>query len=100
MENLNEFAKVEEKDIHSSGYVIDSLEAAVWSLITTKSLEEGLLRAVNLGNDTDTVGAIAGGLAALYYGYHSIPEHWRSTIIKKDEIIKMCMRAQEEFYVR
>lgn len=100
MENLNEFAKVEEKDIHSSGYVIDSLEAAVWSLITTKSLEEGLLRAVNLGNDTDTVGAIAGGLAALYYGYHSIPEHWRSTIIKRDEIIKLCMRAQEEFYVR
>ena len=100
LENLNEFAKVQEKDIRSSGYVIDSLEAAVWSLITTKSFEEGLLRAVNLGDDTDTVGAIAGGLAALYYGYNSIPENWRSTIIKRDEIINLSMRAQEEFYVR
>ena len=99
MENLDEFAKVEDKDIRSSGYVIDSLEAAVWSVITTNTLEEGLLRAVNLGDDTDTIGAIAGGLAALYYGYNSIPESWRSTIIKRDEIIKMCMRAQEEFYV-
>ena len=100
MVNLDEFAKVEDKDIRSSGYVIDSLEAAMWSLITTNTLEEGLLRAVNLGDDTDTVGAIAGGLAALYYGYNSIPENWRSAIIKRDESIKMCMRAQEEFYVR
>ena len=58
---LDEFAKTKEDAIKSSGYVVDSLEAAVWSLITTNTLEECLLRAVNLGDDTDTVGAIAGG---------------------------------------
>ena len=80
IENLTDFAKVVEDDIKSSGYVVDSLEAAVWSLITTDSFEEGLLRAVNLGDDTDTVGAIAGGLAGLYYGYESVPEEWRRVL--------------------
>ena len=52
-----------------SGYVIDSFEAAIWCLITTDSYEECMLKAVNLDEDTDTVAAIAGGLAGLYYGY-------------------------------
>ena len=88
--HLEEFSKCHENEIKSSGYVVDSLEAAVWSLITTKDLEEGLLKAVNLGDDSDTVGAIAGGLAALYYGYESAPKDWREAIIKGDEIIKLC----------
>ena len=88
--HLNEFAKLPENEIKSSGYVVDSLEAAVWSLITSNSLEEGLLKAVNLGGDTDTIGAIAGGLAALYYGYKNVPEFWRKSIVKKDEIIALC----------
>ena len=96
METLLEFATVPEDEIKSSGYVVDSLAAAVWSLITTESFEEGLLKAVNLGDDTDTVGAIAGGLAALYYGYNSIPETWRKAIIKGEEIISLCERVAEE----
>jgi ADP-ribosylglycohydrolase len=68
------------------------LEAAVWSLITTDSFDQALLKAVNLGDDTDTdtVGAIAGGLARLYYGYHSIPEDWLSAIKRRDWIEDMC----------
>lgn len=93
LENLSEFATVEEDAIKSSGYVVDSLEAAIWSLITTESLEEGLLKAVNLGDDTDTVGAIAGGLATLHYGYNSIPVSWRKAIIKRDEIITLCEKC-------
>ena len=88
--HLDEFAKCSEDTIKSSGYVVDSLEAAIWSLITTKSLEEALLKAVNLGDDTDTVGAIAGGLAALFYGYESVPEMWRKQIIKAEEIMALC----------
>lgn len=93
MMNLSNFATVTEDKIKSSSYVLDSLEAAVWSLITTTTFEEGLLRAVNLGDDADTVGAIAGGLAGLYYGYDNAPEEWRSVIIKGKEIEKMCAQV-------
>ena len=71
IKNLTEFAGVPEEEIKSTGYVVDSLEAAIWSLITTDTFKEGLIKAVNLGEDTDTVGAIAGGLAGLYYGYEA-----------------------------
>ena len=87
---LEEFAEFEEDEISSSGYVVDSLEAAVWSLITTNSLEAALLCAVNLGDDADTVGAIAGGLAGLYYGYENVPEEWKEAIVKGEEIEKEC----------
>lgn len=93
--HLDEFAKCSEDTIKSSGYVVDSLEAAIWSLITTESLEEALLKAVNLGDDTDTVGAIAGGLATLFYGYDSVPEMWRKQIIKAEEIMALCEIMEE-----
>ena len=95
LENLAEFALLPEEEIKSSGYVVDSLEAAIWSLISTETFEEGLLKAVNLGDDADTVGAIAGGLAGLHYGYQNIPVLWRRTIIKKDEIIGLCRTADK-----
>ena len=98
--HLDNFAKCPEEEIKSTGYVVDSLEAAVWSLITTTSLEEALLLAVNLGDDTDTVGAIAGGLAALYYGYESAPQDWRNAIIKEEEIITLCELMEEELHDR
>ena len=88
--DLDDFATVKENSIKSSGYVVDSLEAAVWSLITTGTVEECLLKAVNLGGDTDTVGAIAGGLAGLFYGYDRVPEEWRELIMKEEEIIGLC----------
>jgi ADP-ribosylglycohydrolase len=53
-------------------------------------LEAALLKAVNLGGDTDTIGAIAGGLAALHYGYENIPRAWREAIVKKDKIVSLC----------
>ena len=92
--HLDKFSAYQEEEIKSTGYVVDSLEAAVWSLITTDSLKMALLKAVNLGDDADTVGAIAGGLAALYYGYDSAPEGWRKQIIKEEEIIDLCERME------
>lgn len=70
---MSEFRDVPEEEISITGYVIDSIEAAVWCLITTDSYKERMLKEVNLGDDTDTVAAIAGGLAGLYYGYEAIP---------------------------
>ncbi len=96
--NMSEFANTSTDDIKSSGYVVDSLEAAVWSLITTNSFEEGLLRAVNLGDDTDTIGAIAGGLAGLYYGYNNIPGEWRKAVIKGEEIVNICENVGKKLY--
>ena len=90
LRNLTELQQMSRENIRSSGYVIDTMEAAVWSLITTGSLKEALLLAVNLGGDTDTVAAIAGGIAGLYYGYEEIPDDWRKVIQRRIWIERMC----------
>ena len=76
--------------------MVDSFEAAIWSLIRTDSFRECLLSAVNLGDDSDTVGAIAGGLAALYYGYDGIPEEWMAVIKRREWIEKLCLMKKGE----
>ena len=90
MKDLSGFGALPEQEIRSSGYVVDSLEAAVWCLVNTDSFAECLLMAVNLGDDTDTIAAIAGGLAGLYYGYDSIPKEWLEVIQKRDWIEGLC----------
>ena len=90
LKDLEAFKSLPADKIKSTGYVVDALEAAVWSLITTDRFDQALLKAVNLGDDTDTVGAIAGGLAGLYYGYDSIPEDWLSAIKRREWIEEMC----------
>lgn len=90
LSDMEAFAKAEESSIHSTGYVLDSFEAAVWSLLQTDNYRDAVLTAVNLGEDTDTVAAIAGGLAGLYYGYEGIPKDWRDCIIRKDWIEGLC----------
>ena len=93
LRNLAAFAEAPAENISSSGYVLHTLEAAVWTLTTTDSFEENLLKAVNLGRDTDTVGAITGGLAALYYGHESIPEAWLRELKKREWIEELCEKA-------
>lgn len=89
--NLAAFSETEEKEIVGSGYVVASFEAALWCLVTTENLKECLLKAVNLGDDTDTVAAIAGGLAGLYYGYEAFPDDWLKVIVKRDWIEELCV---------
>ncbi len=90
LQNLNIFANTPQNAIKSSGYVVDTLEAAVWSLINTNSFDSALLLAVNLGDDSDTVAAIAGGLAGLFYGYDAIPKDWLQAIQKRQWIETLC----------
>ena len=90
LQDLDKFAAVPAERIKSSGYVVDTLEAAVWSLITTESFEQALLKAVNLGDDSDTVGAVTGGLAGLYYGYDQIPAAWLDAIKHREWIEELC----------
>ena len=88
----HDFANLHEDEIRSSGYVVDTLEAVLWCLLNTHSYEECILKAVNLGEDTDTVAAIAGGLAGMYYGAESIPEAWVEQIPRMEYILQLCLR--------
>ena len=92
-----DFAKLDASAIRSSGYVVDTLEAAVWCLLTTDNYKDCVLKAVNLGSDTDTVAAIAGGLAGALYGYEAIPQVWLNTLIKREYIEDMCERAYKNW---
>lgn len=73
-------------EINSSGYVLDSLEASLWCLLKNDNYKDTILAAVNLGNDTDTIAAITGGLAGILYGFESIPNEWIKELARKDEI--------------
>lgn len=87
---LNEdISRVKEDNIKSSGYVIDTLEAAIWCILITNNYKDAVLKAVNLGHDTDTTGAVTGGLAALIYGMDTIPTEWINTLARKDDIINL-----------
>ena len=87
-----------EDRINSTGYVLDTLEASIWCLMTTESYREAVLKAVNLGEDTDTTGAVTGGLAGLLYGYKTIPEEWINMLARKDDIEDLAARVKRAGY--
>ena len=89
----SDFAATPEDQINTSGYVVDTLEAAVWCLLNTNSYRECVLKAVNLGRDTDTVAAVAGGLAGCLYcgtGESDIPAEWMEKLLKHEQIDELC----------
>ncbi|MCI1902775.1 MAG: ADP-ribosylglycohydrolase family protein [Enterococcaceae bacterium] len=89
------FSMLPEREIRSSGYVVDTLEAAIWSFMNGHTFEQCILTAVNLGEDTDTVACVAGGLAGIYYGYDEIPQEWLDDLARKDWILDLCENYQE-----
>jgi len=80
------FLRREPPQITASGYVIDTLEAALWAFARTETFEDAVLTAVNLGRDADTVGAVCGQLAGAYYGEASIPARWRERLALREHI--------------
>ncbi|WP_400190724.1 ADP-ribosylglycohydrolase family protein [Hymenobacter sp. B81] len=80
------------QDLGSSGYVLHTLEAALWCLLRHDTYAETVLAAVNLGDDTDTTGAVTGGLAGLYYGEAAIPPEWRQTLARRADIEALAAR--------
>lgn len=79
-----------DKDIiKSSGFIVDSLEASIFCFVTEKNYEKSVLKAVNLGEDTDTIGAITGSMSGLYYGYEDIPKNWINSLKNKELINKI-----------
>jgi ADP-ribosyl-[dinitrogen reductase] hydrolase len=83
---LGSFAQLERAQVKSSGYVVDTLEAAMWAFAHSESFAEGALLAVNLGGDTDTIAAVYGQLAGAHYGLGGIPAHWHEEIVMHDII--------------
>jgi len=75
-----------EDEIEGSGYVVKSLEAALWSFATTTSYRDAVLRAANLGDDADTTAAICGQIAGAFYGEPAIPADWRAKLAMRDMI--------------
>lgn len=92
-QRIARIGELKRNEIKSSGYVVDTLEAALWCLWMTETYRDCVLMAVNLGEDTDTVAAVAGGLAGIVYGCggeKGIPSEWISQIARKDWIRELC----------
>ena len=90
VQEIKNFKGISEKSIESSGYVVDTYNAALWCLANTDNYRDAVLKAVNLGDDTDTTAAVTGGLAGIIYGYDGIPKEWIEKLRGKD-IIENCL---------
>ncbi len=86
------FHRLPENEIQSGGYVIHTLEASIWCLLNSDTFAEAVLKAVNLGDDTDTTGVVTGGLAGTHYGINAIPEEWISATARKEDIARLYQK--------
>lgn len=92
------FAAKEPPDIRGTGYVVDSLEAALWAFHRANSFEEGLMLAVNLGDDADTTAAVYGQLAGAFYGVSAIPQRFRDQLVMRDLIEELAGKLYERAF--
>jgi ADP-ribosylglycohydrolase len=81
-------------DIKSSGYVVDTWECVLWILLNSKSYKETIIAATNIGQDTDTIGAIVGSMAGIIYGLDKAPKQWLDTLVKKDYLIDLANKFE------
>jgi ADP-ribosylglycohydrolase len=93
----NDISQFSEESIRSSGYVLDTLESSIWCFLNGSSYRECVLKAVNLGEDTDTTATVTGGLAGIYYGYDAIPEQWISVLAKHEQIVDLAQRFAQRY---
>lgn len=90
----SDIASLPESSVSGSGYVIDCLEASLWCSLRARSYSDGVLAAVNLGEDTDTTGAVTGGLLGLRFGIDAIPTTWQHQLARYGDIVALCGRFQ------
>ena len=84
-----------EAEIRGTGYVVQSLEAALWCFHTTSSFKDCVLLAANLGDDADTTAAIAGQIAGAFFGVNAIPIAWRRSLTMSEEILGLATRLAD-----
>ena len=85
-------AEIDESEIKSTGYVIDTLEASFWCLLNSKSYLESVFKAINLGEDTDTTATVVGGISAMFYGLEDVPNDWTNKLARLDDIKMLSLR--------
>ncbi|HHW81628.1 MAG TPA: ADP-ribosylglycohydrolase family protein [Bacteroidales bacterium] len=83
-------------DLKTGGYVIEVLESSIWFFLNKNSYKDTILSIINLGHDTDTSAAIAGGLAGLYYGRKGMPEKWVASLARLDDIVELANKLNEK----
>lgn len=94
----DDISKLEETDIKSDGYVVHTLEASLWSFFNSSNFREAVLTAVNLGDDTDTTGAVTGGISGIYYKNENIPLEWINQLARKNDILSLVNKFTEKVY--
>lgn len=94
-----QFRDIPEPDIKSTGYVIDTLEASLWSIFKHDNFKDSVLCAVNLGNDADTVGAVTGATAGIVYGHASIPKEWLEILARKNDIVQLAKKLDASIFL-
>ena len=93
-----DIAEFEIEEIKTTSFVVDTLEAAIWCFLKSESYKECAIATTNIGGDTDTIGAVAGALAGIFYGYGNIPKSYLEDLRKKDYLIELCEKF--ETYLR
>lgn len=92
----DDIQNLSEDDIQSGGYVIHTLEASLWCLLNSKSYSESVLKAINLGDDTDTTATVVGGIAALHYNELDVPEEWISKLARVEDIKELSIKFENK----
>lgn len=93
---LDEQIEVQRLDqIKSTGYIVDTLESAIWIFMNAQHFKEAIIASTNIGGDTDTIGAIVGSMAGIYYGFESIPSNWLDKLQRKDYLIELVDRFEK-----
>lgn len=91
----NDIKEYSLKTIKSSGYVVDSLECSLWILLNADSYRDCIVAAINMGDDTDTIGAITGSMAGIIYGYDSIPKEWLEKLQRREYLEDLANKFEE-----
>ena len=92
----NNISKLDINEIKTTGYIVDTLEATMWVILNTNNFNHAIIGAINLGDDTDTIGACTGGLAGIIYGEEQINPNWRNSLLKYDYIKNLCKQFDEK----
>lgn len=83
------------ENIKSTGYIVDTLESAMWIFMNAQHYKEAIIASTNIGGDTDTIGAIVGSMAGIYYGFDSIPSNWLDKLQRKDYLMDLMDRFEK-----